>query len=49
METVGVNVLRKNLTHVLERVKNGESITIISRGDEVARLVSPIEPVMRRI
>jgi antitoxin (DNA-binding transcriptional repressor) of toxin-antitoxin stability system len=30
METVGVNVLRKNLTRVLERVKNGESITIIS-------------------
>lgn len=43
METVGVNVLRKNLTRVLERVKNGESITIISRGDEVARLVPPAD------
>ncbi|NIM18482.1 MAG: type II toxin-antitoxin system prevent-host-death family antitoxin [Candidatus Aminicenantes bacterium] len=41
METVGVNVLRKNLTHILKRVKNGESITIISRGDEVAQLVPP--------
>jgi prevent-host-death family protein len=45
MEVVGVNVLRKNLTRVLERVKNGESITIVSRGDEVAQLVPPVDKI----
>lgn len=42
METVGINILRRNLTGVLKRVEKGESILITSRGHEIARLV-PLE------
>ncbi len=45
MESVGVGVLQNNLKTFLKKVKNGESITIISRGHEIARLVPPVEKV----
>ena len=41
MITVGVNTLRKNLSAVLKKVENGESISITSRGHEIALLVPP--------
>jgi prevent-host-death family protein len=41
MVTVGVNTLRKNLSVFLKKVENGESISITSRGHEVALLVPP--------
>ena len=41
MEAVGVNTLRKSLTTFLKRVENGESITITSRGHNIALLVPP--------
>ena len=37
--TVGVRELRQNLSKYLERVKNGETLTVTERGKEVARLV----------
>ncbi|MCX6580540.1 MAG: type II toxin-antitoxin system Phd/YefM family antitoxin [Candidatus Aminicenantes bacterium] len=45
METVGVSTLKNNLKTFLKKVKNGESITIISRGHEVARLVPPFDKI----
>jgi prevent-host-death family protein len=37
--TVGVRELRQNLSKYLERVKDGETLTVTERGTEVARLV----------
>jgi prevent-host-death family protein len=37
--TVGVRELRQNLSRYLERVKDGETLTVTERGHEVARLV----------
>jgi prevent-host-death family protein len=37
--TVGVRDLRQNLSRYLERVKQGETLTVTERGHEVARLV----------
>ncbi len=37
--TVGVRELRQNLSRYLERVKDGETLTVTERGQEVARLV----------
>jgi prevent-host-death family protein len=36
---VGVRELRQNLSRYLERVKEGETLTVTERGHEVARLV----------
>ena len=41
METVGVSKLRENLMMFLKKVQSGETVTITSRGHEVARLVPP--------
>jgi prevent-host-death family protein len=38
-KTVGVRELRQNLSRYLERVEDGETLTVIKRGHEVARLV----------
>jgi prevent-host-death family protein len=38
-KTVGVRDLRQNLSRYLERVKEGETLTVTERGHEVARLV----------
>jgi prevent-host-death family protein len=38
-KTVGVRELRQNLSKYLERVKQGETLTVTERGHEVARLV----------
>lgn len=38
-KTVGVRELRQNLSRYLERVKEGETLTVTERGREVARLV----------
>lgn len=38
-KTVGVRELRQNLSRYLERVKEGETLTVTERGHEVARLV----------
>jgi prevent-host-death family protein len=38
-KTVGVRELRQNLSRYLERVKDGETLTVTERGNEVARLV----------
>jgi len=46
-ETVGVRELRQNLSKYLERVKDGETLTVTERGHEVARLVpsrSDVDP-----
>ena len=39
--TVGVHELRENLSRYLKRVKEGETLAITKRGEEIARL----EPV----
>lgn len=36
---MGVRELRQNLSRYLERVKDGETLTVTERGHEVARLV----------
>lgn len=36
---VGVRELRQNLSKYLERVKDGETLVVTERGNEVARLV----------
>jgi prevent-host-death family protein len=36
---VGVRELRQNLSRYLDRVKDGETLTVTERGQEVARLV----------
>jgi prevent-host-death family protein len=38
-QNVGVRELRQNLSRYLERVKEGETLTVTERGREVARLV----------
>jgi prevent-host-death family protein len=38
-KTVGVRELRQNLSRYLERVKEGQTLTVTERGHEVARLV----------
>jgi prevent-host-death family protein len=38
-KTVGVRELRQNLSRYLERVKDGETLTVTERGHEVARLI----------
>jgi prevent-host-death family protein len=51
-KTVGVRELRQNLSKYLERVKEGETLTVTERGHEVARLVpSPegIDPYYLRL
>jgi len=40
---VGVRELRQNLSKYLTRVKEGESLVVTERGDEVARLI-PLGP-----
>jgi prevent-host-death family protein len=42
-KAVGVRELRQNLSRYLERVKQGETLTVTERGREVARLV-PSDP-----
>ena len=42
-KTVGVRELRQNLSRYLERVKEGETLTVTERGHEVAR-VPPSHP-----
>jgi len=39
METIAISKLRANLMKVLKRIEHGSSITITSRGKEVAKLV----------
>ncbi len=41
MQTVGVDMLRENLTDYLKKVADGEQISITSQGHEVALLVPP--------
>jgi len=41
METIPVSELRANLMHILKRIESGASITVTSRGQEMARLVPP--------
>jgi prevent-host-death family protein len=36
--SVGIRELRQNLSRYIERVKQGESLTVTERGREVARL-----------
>ena len=38
-KTVGVRELRQNLSKYLERIKDGETLTVTERGHEIARLV----------
>ncbi len=38
-KAVGIRELRQNLSRYLERVKDGETLTVTERGHEVARLV----------
>jgi prevent-host-death family protein len=38
-KTVGIRELRQNLSRYVERVKDGETLTVTERGREVARLV----------
>jgi prevent-host-death family protein len=44
-KTVGVRELRQNLSRYLARVKEGETLTVTERGQEVARLVPSPEAV----
>ena len=39
MESVGVSKLRENMALLLNKVRQGESITITSRGTEIAMLI----------
>ena len=39
MESIGVSKLRENMVLFLNKVQQGESITITSRGTEIAMLV----------
>jgi prevent-host-death family protein len=51
-EKVGVRELRQNLSKYLDRVKDGESLTVTERGREVARLIPSREglsPTARRL
>ena len=44
MESIGVSKLRENMVQFLNRVRRGESITITSRGTEIAMLI----PIKRK-
>lgn len=46
MEKVAVSRLRENLMVFLKKAENGDSVTITSRGREVAKLV-PLENKMK--
>jgi prevent-host-death family protein len=39
MESVGVSKLRENMALLLNKVQQGDSITITSRGTEIAMLI----------
>ena len=39
MESIGVSKLRENMVQFLNKVQQGESITITSRGNEIAMLI----------
>jgi len=39
MESIGVSKLRENMVLFLNKVQQGESITITSRGTEIAMLI----------
>jgi len=39
MESVGVSKLRENMALLLNKVRQGETITITSRGTEIALLI----------
>ena len=39
MASVGIRELRQHLSRYIDRVKEGESLTVTERGREVARLV----------
>ena len=39
MESIGVSKLRENMVLFLNKVKRGKSITITSRGTEIAMLI----------
>ncbi len=39
MESVGVSKLRENMALVLKKVQMGDSVTITSRGTEIAMLI----------
>lgn len=41
MISIGISEFRANMNLVLQRVQNGEIVTLTSRGTEVARLVPP--------
>ena len=41
METIAVSELRTNLMRILKGIESGASITITSRGREIARIVPP--------
>ena len=41
MISIGISEFRANMNLVLQRVQNGEVVTLTSRGAEVARLVPP--------
>jgi prevent-host-death family protein len=50
--TVGVRELRQNLSKYLDRVKEGETLTVTERGKEVARLVKSgpdVDPYYMRL
>lgn len=39
MESIGVSKLRENMVFFLNKVQHGESITITSKGTEIAMLI----------
>ena len=41
MNTIAVSELRTNLMRILKDIESGASITITSRGREIARIVPP--------
>jgi len=41
MISIGMSEFRANMNRILQKVQNGEIITLTSRGTEVARLVPP--------
>lgn len=41
MDTVGISEFRAGMRAILQRVKDGEVVTLTLRGEEVAKLVPP--------
>jgi prevent-host-death family protein len=41
MEEIGIRELRRNLSAVLKAIARGEEVTVVRRGEPVARLVPP--------